>query len=55
MPQQNGKTFFTSNVKNFSHLQMDIFYYFDFYQKRLQMSEPAGSDLAGFARSKLSL
>ena len=30
LPHQNGKTFFTSNVKNFSHLQMDIFCCFDF-------------------------
>ena len=30
LPHQNGKTFFTSNVKNFSHLQMDIFCYFNF-------------------------
>ena len=30
LPHQNGKTFFTSNVKTFSHLQMDIFCYFDF-------------------------
>ena len=30
LPHKNGKTFFTSNVKNFSHLQMDIFCYFDF-------------------------
>ena len=27
---QNGKMFFTSNVKNFSHMQMDIFCYFNF-------------------------
>ena len=30
LPHQNGKTFFTSNVKNFSHLQMNIVCYFDF-------------------------
>ena len=30
LPHQKGKTFFTSNVKNFSHLQMDIFCCFDF-------------------------
>ena len=30
MPHLRGKTFFTSNVKNVSHLQLDIFCYFDF-------------------------
>ena len=30
LPHQNDKTFFTSNVKNFSHLEMDIFCYFNF-------------------------
>ena len=30
LPHQNGKTFYTSNVKNISHLQMNIFCCFDF-------------------------
>ena len=30
LPHQNGKTFFASNVKNYSHLQTDIFCYFNF-------------------------
>ena len=30
LPHQRGKTFFTSNFKNVSHLQMDIFCYFNF-------------------------
>ena len=34
LPHQNSKTFFTSNVQNFSQLQMDIVCYFDFCQCR---------------------
>ena len=37
MPHQNGGTFFTPNVKNFSHLQMDIFQLLSLWKKHLQV------------------